>query len=145
MSTTERIVIAVTAVAIVAVGALCYSAITSKDTSHHSAKAPHSNEQTNHSDSDSTQPVAATITYNGSTFSLSSNTVPSGSAVKAVNDSSNELDLGSDPHPTHTDNPELNAGTIEPGHSKTFTLTKKGTWGFHNHFDPSQHAFITVK
>lgn len=61
------------------------------------------------------------------------------------NDSSSALDFDSDPHPVHTDNPQLNAGPIEPGQSKTVTLTNKGTWGFHNHDAPSEHGTITVQ
>jgi hypothetical protein len=53
--------------------------------------------------------------------------------------------MDSDPHPTHTDNPQLNQGDIAFGASKTFTLTTKGTWGFHNHHDATQHGTITVK
>lgn len=108
------------------------------------SNAPSTNKNTS-SASDSSKPAAATITYDGNTFSSSATTVNSGDAVKVVNSSSKELDFDSDPHPVHTDDPELNAGEIAPGESKTFTLTKKGTWGYHNHLDASQKGEITVK
>jgi plastocyanin len=104
-----------------------------------------SSNQTNNSSSDSTKAAAATITYDGKTFSSSVSSVKSGDAVKVVNNSSDDLDFDSDPHPVHTDDPELNAGSIAPGESKTFTLTKKGTWGYHNHLNASQEGKITVE
>lgn len=91
------------------------------------------------------QPVAATIIYDGQTFSASTNSVASGDSVKVVNNSDKQLDFDSDPHPVHTDNPELNAGAIPPRQSKVFTLTAKGTWGYHNHLNASQKGQIEVK
>jgi len=101
----------------------------------------------NSSDSSSTseEPVAATITYDGETFSASSNTVMSGDRVKIVNNSDKELQFDSDPHPVHTDNSELNVDEVAPRQSKTFVLNKKGTWGYHNHLDASQEGEITVE
>jgi hypothetical protein len=92
-----------------------------------------------------TTPVASTITYNGSSFSLSANTIKSGESIKIVNSSQTDLSFNSDPHPVHTDNPELNVGNIAAGQSRTIKLTAKGTWGFHNHLDASQHGTITVQ
>lgn len=97
----------------------------------------------------SQQPESASpsviITYDGSGFSSSATSLKSGEFVKVVNNSSNDLDFDSDPHPVHTDNKELNEGDIAPGGSKTFKLTTKGTWGYHNHLDSSQKGTITVE
>jgi plastocyanin len=94
----------------------------------------------------STTPVAAgTITYNGSSFSPSTLTIKTGDTVKITNASSSPLTFNSDPHPTHTDEPELNVGAVETGQSKTFTVTKTGSWGYHNHNDPSQRGTIVVQ
>jgi uncharacterized protein YxeA len=89
--------------------------------------------------------AAVTITYNGSSFSLTADTIKSGQTIKVTNDSDEELDFDSDPHPTHTNNPELNIGNVEPHHSVTATLKTTGKWGFHNHHNASQHGFITVE
>jgi plastocyanin len=89
--------------------------------------------------------LGSTIIYNGSTYTLSAETVDAGTQVKITNTSDQQLDFASDPHPTHTQNSELNAGDIGPGESKTITLNKTGTWGFHNHLNPSQKGSITVK
>lgn len=94
---------------------------------------------------ETTKTAAATITYDGSTFTPQLTTVKSGDAVKVTNQSQNDLDFDSDPHPIHTDDPDLNAGAIAPGKSTTFTVTKKGQFGFHNHLDSSQHGNITIE
>jgi cytoskeletal protein RodZ len=91
------------------------------------------------------KPAAVTVTYNGSSFSLSADTIKAGESIKVVNSSTKDLDFDSDPHPVHTDNPELNLGSIAPGESKSATLSTKGHWGFHNHLNSSQHGNITVQ
>lgn len=97
------------------------------------------------SSTDNTAQAAVTITYDGNSFKLSGTTVKSGESVKVINGSQDDLDFDSDPHPVHTDNPELNAGDIAPGQSKTFKLETKGTWGFHNHLNASQKGELTVE
>ncbi len=89
--------------------------------------------------------MAATITYNDSGFTPATTTVKSGDAVKFTNASSSEIQVDSNPHPVHTDDTDLNVGAIEPGQSKTVTLTKKGSFGFHNHLDASNMANITIQ
>ena len=88
--------------------------------------------------------AAATITYSNSGFSPSTTTVKSGDLVSISNTSSTSLQLDSDPHPAHTDNSDLNVGTIKPGQSKTFTVTKTGTFGFHNHLNSNNTGSITI-
>lgn len=106
-----------------------------------------SNNNSHEGNRDSSTPSEAdvTITYDGNSFSLSSNTVKSGGTVKVMNSSTKNLEFDSDPHPAHTNNPELNAGAIQPGKSVVFTLEKKGKWGFHNHLNASQKGELTVE
>jgi plastocyanin len=94
---------------------------------------------------DETAEPAVTISYTGSAFSPASITVNSGDTVRVTNDSQDDLDFDSDPHPVHTDNSELNVGIIAPGESKTFVVTSTGTWGVHNHLNESQRTTIVVK
>lgn len=105
-----------------------------------------SNNDSNSSDSTSqSTPVAATITYTDNGFEPKQTTVKSGDTVRITNSSRVALSLDSDPHPTHTIQPELNVGDVEPGQSKTFVIDKVGTWGFHNHENPSNTGSITVQ
>lgn len=89
--------------------------------------------------------AAVTITYSDTGVSLSAKTMKSGEKVKVINQSQKTIDVSSNPHPVHTDNSELNAGDIEPGGSRTFTLTTKGEWAFHDHYDPSKGGTIKVE
>lgn len=101
---------------------------------------------TNNSTTSSTsQQAAATITYSGSGFSPSTTTVKSGDTVAIKNTSSSDMQLASNPHPVHTDDSDLNVGVVGAGQTKTFTVTKKGTFGFHNHLNPSDTATITIE
>lgn len=91
------------------------------------------------------QSVAATITYTDSGFSPQTVTVKAGDKILIKNGSSAPMEFDSDPHPIHTDDPELNEGVIEPGASATITVNVKGTHGYHNHLDPSQTGTIIVE
>ncbi|MCW3005360.1 MAG: Plastocyanin [Conexibacter sp.] len=89
--------------------------------------------------------VSVTITYNGSSFSPASVTVKSGGTLTIRNTSSSTVDPNSDPHPQHTDDTDLNFGNIAAGSSATMTLTKIGTFGIHNHLNPSQTGSVTIQ
>ena len=88
-----------------------------------------------------TQTAAGTVTFSDSGVSPSTVTIKSGESLTWVNNSSKSVQVGSANHPTHTLNRELTSGEfvteLAPGASATVTLTKKGTWGYHNHLDPS--------
>ena len=89
--------------------------------------------------------VVATINYTNNGFSPSLTTVKSGDVVAVTNSSSSDLQMQSDPHPTHTDDTDLNVGLVSAGGTKNFTATKIGTFGFHNHLNPSDTAKIVIE
>jgi plastocyanin len=62
-------------------------------------------------------------------------TVSRGSQVTFVNNDSRPHDMESDPHPEHTDCPEINSvGTLNPRQSRqTGNLNTVRTCGFHDH------------
>jgi len=144
MNNKHRVLIAIIAVVIVVGAAVAYAMINASNTAAPATNSNSSSSPSSSSSNSTNQTVASVITYDGSTFNLSVSTVAAGSRVEIKNASTSPLDFDSDPHPTHTDEPELNQGAVDPGQSKTFTITKKGTWGFHNHEDPTQHGNITV-
>jgi len=92
-----------------------------------------------------TQQASATITFSNSGFTPSKTTVKSGDTVAIKNTSSSDVQMESDPHPAHTDDTDLNVGLVNPGQTKTFTVTKTGTFGFHNHLNPSDTGRITIQ
>lgn len=109
-----------------------------------STPAPNPNSGNDGSSAGTTTSIAATITFSDNGFSPAVTTVKAGSTVQITNKSSQLLDFDSDPHPEHTDEPELNAGDIGPGQSKTFVVTKTGRWGFHDHLNPGFTGTLNV-
>jgi plastocyanin len=72
----------------------------------------------------------------------SSLTVPQGTQVTFFNQDSVSHQMYSDPHPEHTDCPELNqVGNLEPGQSRqSGNLNTVRTCGFHDHIRPDVAA-----
>jgi plastocyanin len=130
-NTTKIIISLVTVVIIAGVAVLVIGA--------NQSSAP---DQTNNS---SEQTATLTINYSDDGFSPSIATVAAGKLVKISNQSKNTLSFASAVHPVHDDNSELNLGDIKPGDSKTFTPTKKGTWGFHDHYKAANTGKLTVE
>lgn len=147
MSKSGKVIVAIVIVAVIAVGAVLVMGKKSDDKKAQNTTVQNqSSNNTSGSGSDNNNNASdVTIKYNGSSFALSANTIKSGGKVTITNESDDELELASNPHPVHTDNPELNAGDIEAHESKTITLTTKGKWGFHNHYNSSQKGEITVE
>jgi plastocyanin len=69
-------------------------------------------------------------------------TVPAGSRVTFVNNDTRRHDMTSDPHPEHTECPEINAvGALQPGQSReTGNLVAARTCGYHDHEQPTNNA-----
>lgn len=67
--------------------------------------------------------------------------VPPGTRVLFVNNDSRRHDMSSDPHPDHTDCPEINqVGALNPGASReTGNLNTLRTCGFHDHDNPGNN------
>lgn len=142
MNKAMKLIVALVVVIVVAATVIL---LTHKKTNTPSTKSSGNSSQSSTGSTNDTTNANATITYDGSSFEPGSITIKAGQKVKIVNQSSSTaLSFNSDPHPTHTDEPELNAGNIDPGVSETITVTKVGNWGYHNHYDPSQTGRIIV-
>lgn len=85
-----------------------------------------------------------TITYTDSGFYPSTYMVKSDGTVTVVNKSSHDLLFASGPHPAHNAEPELNMNILHAGQSGSFTVTKVGTWGFHNHLNDQDTGTLMV-
>lgn len=84
------------------------------------------------------------ITYSDDGFSPKSPMITKGGTVTVRNTSSQTLEFSSGPHPTHTDEAELNLKPLAPGESTSFTVTRIGTFSFHNHLNESQNGELMV-
>jgi plastocyanin len=80
--------------------------------------------------------TSTTITISNNTVCPQNITVPPGTQVTFVNNDTVAHEMNSDPHPEHTDCPEINAvGHLEPGGQarRTENLTRVKRCGFHDH------------
>ena len=86
-------------------------------------------------------PVSTTtITIANNAVSPANIVVAQGSQVTFVNNDSRSHEMFSDPHPEHTDCPEINAvGFLSAGQRRqTENLNTIRTCGFHDHNDPAR-------
>jgi len=77
-------------------------------------------------------------------------TVPRGSQVTFINNDNRQHEMYSNPHPEHTDCPEINqVGHLDPGQSRqTGNLNVARTCGFHDHMNAENRALqgtITIQ
>jgi plastocyanin len=96
-------------------------------------------------------PTGATITI-GSNGAVSPSTVSIavGQSVTFINNDTRPHEIASDPHPTHTNCPSINAlSNIPAGVTRlTNSFGGTGTCGFHDHSDPNNAALkgtITIR
>jgi plastocyanin len=80
----------------------------------------------------------ATVTISSTGVNPTALSVSQGSRVLFVNNDGKSHNMASDPHPEHTDCPEINnVGLLLPGQSReTGNLNTIRTCGFHDHDDP---------
>jgi plastocyanin len=106
------------------------------------------------------EPVSAyTVRYTDDGFSPDTLTVPEGTTVTFVNESSRNMWVGSDVHPTHTlyDDTNLREHCVDGkpsatsfdqcgvSGSYTFTFSKLGMWRYHNHVGAADKGVIIVE
>jgi plastocyanin len=81
---------------------------------------------------------SVTVTITSAGLSPKSITAAKGSTVVFVNKDTVTHVPSSNPHPVHTDCPEINVGPLAPGESRaTQALNNARTCGFHDHNNPS--------
>ena len=102
-------------------------------------------------------PMTATVTYDGNSFSPSTVTIKKGGTVTWINAASGQMWVASAVHPSHT----VYSGTSRTEHcpdvsdtafdqcagqigNYSFTFTKSGTWGYHDHMMPSATGKVVV-
>ena len=90
--------------------------------------------------SPSTTPVATTtITISNNTVTPKDIRVSRGAQVTFVNNDNRAHEMTSDPHPEHTDCPEINqVGFLNAGQQRQTgnMVTNRAVCGFHDHGDP---------
>jgi plastocyanin len=93
-------------------------------------------------------PSAGAVALTASGVDPKALTLAAGSTVVFTNNDSAAHEIASNPHPGHTQCPELNLGALSPGESRTMTIAAHDQpCGFHDHMNPDNAAFhgtITV-
>lgn len=94
--------------------------------------------------------TSTTITISNNSVCPQNVTVPRGTQVTFVNQDTRAHEMNSDPHPEHTDCPEINSvGHLEPGQSRqTSNLNTVRRCGFHDHLNEQNAALkgsITIQ
>ncbi len=104
-------------------------------------------------------PMSATVAHDSNGFSPDTVTVAIGATVTWANSGTGQMWVATNAHPTHTDYDETSrtahctAGYTGPtpfdecrgGDSYSFTFTKAGTFGYHNHLNPNETGAIIVQ
>jgi plastocyanin len=86
------------------------------------------------------------ISYNGTAYTPSTQTVKAGDTIIFKNDSDKSFWPASGPHPSHTLYPEFDPKKAIPaGGTWSFKFTKVGVWPFHDHLNPTAFGKITVQ
>jgi plastocyanin len=98
--------------------------------------------------------IERVISYTDSGFSPSPLTLLRGEAVVFVNESSQNMWPASAMHPTHAVYPTVGGclgstfdacRSLAPGEEWSFTFEIAGSWGYHNHVNPSHFGRIVVQ
>jgi plastocyanin len=83
-----------------------------------------------------------TITINAAGVSPQQVRIEIGQQVRFVNSNTRNMEVTSDPHPTHEQCPPVNdVGMLAPGQSRSATFTVRGTCTFHDHGNPEDGRF----
>ncbi|MBI4009056.1 cupredoxin domain-containing protein [Candidatus Roizmanbacteria bacterium] len=72
-------------------------------------------------------------------------TVKVGTKVVWVNKTDQTGNVSSAKHPTHLVYPPLNLGDFEPGESVSLVFNEAGSYGYHDHLNPSQFGKVVVE
>ena len=108
--------------------------------SRHLAEAPSSQSTDTKSGQNS-----ATITYDGDSFEPETVTVSAGGTLKIINQSQGNIVVVPNQATAQAATNQMVVGNVDPGVSKTITLTTTGTWGFFNQKHPSEQATVVVQ
>lgn len=87
-----------------------------------------------------------TVRYTNNGFQPAKLTVPVNTMVEFINQSDKEMWVASNMHPDHEILPTFDQfKSVGKGQSYMYTFDKKGTWGYHDHINPSIEGVVVVE
>lgn len=73
-------------------------------------------------------------------------TIKAGESVTWMNEDSEDHQVNSAPHPTHTTyKPLNNVGLLKAGEKKSLSFPEAGTYKYHDHLNPSLTGSVTIE
>lgn len=95
----------------------------------------------------STTPEAKTVTVTIENNKLNPESVEInvGDSVVWLNKDTAKHHIASDPHPSHTALPGFESVDLNVSQTYSFKFTKAGSWGYHDHLNPSIKGTVIVK
>lgn len=88
----------------------------------------------------------ATVHYTDKGFEPKTLTVPVGTMVEFINNSTTQMWVASNPHPQHDILPTFDEFEgVAKGQSYAYTFDKKGTWAYHDHINAAREGVIKVQ
>lgn len=140
------VVVALVAVALfgAAIYAVAANRSTYKTEQNGKAESTTTNQSPQTNTQDKTDTSVVRINFTDAGFAPANYTAKAGQVVEVKNASTMQLQFSSNDHPTHTEETELNLKVLAPGETATFTPTKVGTWGFHDHIHDEFTGQLTV-
>lgn len=90
-------------------------------------------------------PPAHTVWIMEGSFTPSVMNISAGETITWINKDAIVRVVASDPHPAHTDLPELLSDTLEQDGMYSFTFTEAGTYGYHDDLNPIKKGQIVVE
>lgn len=96
-------------------------------------------------DTSTNSSVADIISIENNRFIPTSVRIKVGDSITFSNNDNSAHQIESDPHPIHTDYLPLNIGLLEMGDKSTVKFTSTGTFGFHDHLNPSINGKVVVE
>ena len=92
---------------------------------------------------------AVTIIYDGAGFSPKCLTVAKGTTITWDNQSASELQVGVDPHPSHSGDRAISNGEfvfkVAAKSQGSEVISKPGAYGYHNHLNSSAKGTLNVE
>ncbi|HEY4694508.1 MAG TPA: cupredoxin domain-containing protein [Candidatus Nanoarchaeia archaeon] len=144
----RSLIIGIVIVALIAVGVFVFVNSSSDESGSESQTSSQGAKDTS-GNSSSKAPSEVTITYTSSGFSPSSVRLKKGGKLTWVNESSNQVEIGVNPHPVHTGDRSITSEeftlNLDSGETKTITVNKAGDFGYHNHLDSLMSGNILVE
>lgn len=88
----------------------------------------------------------ATVRYTDSGFEPKELSVPIGTTMHFVNESTDDMWVASNEHPGHTDLPTFDQfGFGKTGEQYVYTFDQAGAWRYHDHLNPTAEGVVIVE